>query len=111
LNVGGEADEGRVEILRASLPGDRMELARNLALPQLAERLRGCGLFLGHDSGISHLAAAVGTPALLLFGPTDPAIWAPANPHVRVLRGSGLTMAEITVPQVLAVLGEMTAMS
>ncbi len=92
LVVGGEADGMRVGAFRAALPNDRLELAENLPLPELAQRLRDCRLFLGHDSGISHLAAAVGTPSLLLFGPTDPAIWAPANPQVRVLRSPGLTM-------------------
>lgn len=105
--VGGEADEARVESLRASLPNERVQLAQNLALPELAGLLRNCGLFLGHDSGISHLAAAVGTPALLLFGPTDPAIWAPANPQVRVLRSSSLTMAGIEVSEVLAACREL----
>lgn len=46
-------------------------------------------VFLGHDSGISHLAAACGLPCLLLFGPTDPAVWAPQNPGVEVLRAPG----------------------
>jgi ADP-heptose:LPS heptosyltransferase len=43
-------------------------------------------LYIGNDSGITHLAAAVGTPVLALFGPTDPAVWAPRGPHVRVAR-------------------------
>jgi heptosyltransferase-2 len=42
--------------------------------------------FIGHDSGISHIAAAAGARCLLLFGWTDPAIWAPANQNVTVLR-------------------------
>jgi heptosyltransferase-2 len=53
-------------------------------LPSLAAVLERAALFLGHDSGISHLAAAVSAPCLLLFGPTDPAIWAPANHQVRI---------------------------
>ena len=99
--VGGEADQAPVERLRSGLPNDRVELVQNLTLTELAGRLQRCGVFLGHDSGISHLAAAVGTPALLLFGPTDPAIWAPANPQVRVLRSSSLTMAGIGVDEVM----------
>lgn len=43
-------------------------------------------LYIGNDSGITHLAAAVGAPVLALFGPTDPAVWAPRGPHVRVAR-------------------------
>jgi ADP-heptose:LPS heptosyltransferase len=45
-------------------------------------------LYVGNDSGITHLAAAVGTPVLALFGPTDPGVWAPRGPHVRVVRWS-----------------------
>lgn len=55
-------------------------------LEDLVGHLSSCRLFLGHDSGISHLAAACGAPCLLLFGPTDPALWAPPAPHVQVLR-------------------------
>src|SRR5688572_2804105 len=43
-------------------------------------------LYIGNDSGITHLAAAVGTPVLALFGPTDPTVWAPRGAHVRVAR-------------------------
>lgn len=57
-----------------------------LPLAELAARLSTCAAFFGHDSGISHLAAACGVPSLLLFGPTDPAVWAPPQPWVRVLR-------------------------
>jgi len=53
-------------------------------LYELACWLAGARLYVGNDCGITHLAAAVGTPVLALFGPTDPAIWAPRGPHVRV---------------------------
>jgi ADP-heptose:LPS heptosyltransferase len=44
-------------------------------------------LYIGNDSGITHLAAAVGTPVLALFGPaSDPAVWVPRGEHVRVGR-------------------------
>jgi heptosyltransferase III len=69
----------------------RIKVAINLPLLELATALARCRLFLGHDSGVSHLAAAVGTPCVLLFGPTDPAMWAPPGDQVRVLRrGPGL---------------------
>jgi heptosyltransferase III len=55
-------------------------------LEELVTYFSRCELFLGHDSGVSHLAAACGTPSVLLFGPTDPAMWAPPAPHVRTLR-------------------------
>lgn len=53
-------------------------------LYKLAQWLAGARLYIGNDSGITHLAAAVGTPLLALFGPTDPAVWAPRGAHVRV---------------------------
>lgn len=59
------------------------EPAHNLPLTALADRLSTCTAFAGHDSGVSHLAAACGLPCALLFGPTNPAVWAP--PHARTL--------------------------
>ena len=44
--------------------------------------LAGARLYIGNDSGISHLAAAVGTPTIVIFGPTDPAVWAPRGSRV-----------------------------
>ncbi len=58
----------------------------NAPLEELVDALSHCRLFLGHDSGISHLAAASGAKCVLLFGPTEPACWAPPAPNVRVLR-------------------------
>lgn len=46
-------------------------------LGDLAAWLSGARLFVGNDSGITHLAAALGVPTLALFGPTDPRVWAP----------------------------------
>jgi ADP-heptose:LPS heptosyltransferase len=55
-------------------------------LYELACWLARARLYVGNDSGITHLAAAVGTPVLALFGPTDPDVWAPRGPNVRVGR-------------------------
>lgn len=57
-------------------------------LPRVAAVLSRCRLFLGNDSGLSHLAAAVGGPEVVtLFGPTDPRVWAPPGDRVRVVTG------------------------
>lgn len=56
-----------------------------LTLPQVAALLRGCTLYLGNDSGISHLAGAVGARGAVLFGPSDPTTWAPRTDRLRVL--------------------------
>lgn len=53
-------------------------------LYELGCRLAGAALYVGNDSGITHLAAAVGTAVLALFGPTDPAVWAPRGANVKV---------------------------
>ncbi|MGH7256573.1 MAG: glycosyltransferase family 9 protein, partial [Nitrospirales bacterium] len=47
-----------------------------------------CALFIGNDNGPMHIAAAVGTPVLGLFGPSDPAVWGPrGNGHVVLYKG------------------------
>ena len=60
--------------------------ARIADLYDLACWLASARLYIGNDSGITHLAAAAGAPVLALFGPTDPAVWAPRGPNVRVGR-------------------------
>ena len=55
-------------------------------LYELACWLGRARLYVGNDCGITHLAAAVGTPVVALFGPTDPAVWAPRGPNVQVTR-------------------------
>ena len=55
-------------------------------LYDLACWLARASLYAGNDSGITHLAAAVGTPVLALFGPTDPEVWGPRGPNVRIAR-------------------------
>jgi heptosyltransferase-3 len=54
-------------------------------LYELAQWLGGARLYVGNDSGITHLAAAVGAPVVALFGPTDPQVWSPRGQRVRIL--------------------------
>ena len=56
------------------------------SLLDLANWMRGASFYIGNDSGISHLAAAIGLPGLVLFGPTNPAIWRPRSENIDVLR-------------------------
>lgn len=91
-----------VEVSRA-LPVEwvaREDGFRFADLGDLARWLAGARAFVGNDSGITHLAAAVGVPVVALFGPTDPAIWAPRGHRVRVIRGA--SMDDIRVDEVLA---------
>jgi heptosyltransferase III len=101
--VSGEADEKRTTQLRSCWKDKPVRFATNLPLTHLAALLEKT-IFVGHDSGISHLAAATGANCVLLFGPTDPAIWAPANPRVKVLRAPEGDLAKLPLANVLAAL-------
>ena len=83
LLVGGEAEEGRLERLAEIAP---CEVARSLPLVDLAVRLSACRVFLGHDSGITHLAAAAGLSTIVLWGDTNESVWKPQG-NVTVLKG------------------------
>lgn len=58
-----------------------------LALPAVVPVLRRASVFVGNDAGVTHLAAALGTPTVALFGDTDPAAWGPRGPRVRIAHG------------------------
>jgi heptosyltransferase-2 len=88
LLVGGEAEGERLQRLAAALPPARCQVAQSLPLADLAHRLASCRAFIGHDSGISHLAAAVGLPGVVLWGDTVEEIWRPPSEKVVVLRHS-----------------------
>ncbi len=55
----------------------QVEIVQNLHLGRAAALLAQCVLYLGNDSGLTHLAAAVGTPVVVLFGPTVPYLYPP----------------------------------
>jgi len=61
-------------------------------LYELACWLARASLYVGNDSGITHLAAAVGAPVLALFGPTDAAVWGPRGENVRIAHWNGPTL-------------------
>ncbi len=82
-------------------PEEQLEGAERFDnLYDLASWLARSHLFLGNDSGITHLAAASGTRVVALFGPTDPYVWAPRGESVSVLR-KGPSMGDIDVETVL----------
>ena len=99
--VSGEADEGRSRELQTIWRNDRVQFARNLPLPVLGAVLED-SIFVGHDSGISHLAAAAGAKCILLFGPTDPDIWAPMNENVEVIRAVSGELSDLGIIDVEA---------
>jgi heptosyltransferase-2 len=101
LLVSGEADEAQAHAFRSLKTNLRVRFAHDIRLPQLAAIL-GKIIFVGHDSGISHLAAAAGADCLLLFGPTDPAVWAPANRNVEIIRPVDSDLKNLSLDKVLS---------
>lgn len=94
--VGGESDQSAMRQLREAVGRmDRVRILENHPLPSVAAVLGRCDIFLGHDSGISHLAAAAGCRCALLFGPTDPEVWAPANDGVQIVASPTGEIADI----------------
>jgi heptosyltransferase-3 len=79
LIVGGESEGDRLEQLARLVPPGRVGLARSFPLADLAQLLAMASGFVGHDSGISHLAAAVGLPGLLLWGESKVEVWRPPS--------------------------------
>ena len=62
-------------------------VSRGLNLSKSAAVLAQAALYLGHDSGVTHLAAALAVPTVACFGPTNPRRWAPLGPTVSVVSG------------------------
>jgi heptosyltransferase-3 len=104
LLVEGEADAHPALALLEAWKDLPLLRARWLPLPILGALFRRATLFLGHDSGVTHLAAAANRalPIVALFGPTDPAVWAPPRPGVEVLR-SPFGLGSLAVEEVLSV--------
>ncbi len=88
--VTGPADETTCQLVRRLTKSPLHEL-RCHSLLQLAGVLVRCVAYVGNDSGISHLAAAVGAPTLAIFGPTDPQIWGPRGRWVWTMRAQPLS--------------------
>jgi len=104
LLVGGEAEGERLQRLAAALPPARVRVALSLPLADLAALIERCRGFLGHDSGISHLASALGLPGLILWGHTIEAVWRPTGENIRILRaptGLASLTAELVFAQLL----------
>jgi ADP-heptose:LPS heptosyltransferase len=88
LVIGGEADRHRLEPIAAVIPEHRRQVLAHRPLAEVAEALAQARCFIGHDSGITHLAAAVGLPGVALWGDTNDQVWRPRNDGIRLLRHS-----------------------
>ncbi len=79
-----------IERMNKGIPARELQLflSDNLPLEQAAALLDRCRSYFGNDSGMTHLAAWLGIKTVALFGPTDPALWAPPHPWVQVVKSS-----------------------
>jgi ADP-heptose:LPS heptosyltransferase len=84
--VTGYAEEDIEARLCALIPTAKPLVAANWPLLPTMALMGQAAVFIGHDSGLTHLAAALGRPTVALFGPTDPEIWSPRGEHVTVVQ-------------------------
>ena len=105
LLISGEADAAAAEALRATIPANKLRPCANRPLWDLVSELSRGKLFIGHDSGVTHVAAATGIRTVALFGPTDPLIWSPNGDQVTVIQSPDQTMTGLSVETVLDALG------
>lgn len=93
VRAAGQSARGASSAMRGGERGEDdaeggVEVVAGLELREVSALLAGADLYVGNDSGISHLAAAVGAPTVAIFGPTRAARWAPRGPNVSVLEPS-----------------------
>lgn len=85
--TGGPGDAALVDVVKRALPPTHVVDASTLtSLVSVAAVLERCDLMITGDTGPMHLAAAVGTPIVAVFGPSDPRRYAPRGPSDRVVR-------------------------
>jgi ADP-heptose:LPS heptosyltransferase len=107
--LGNERDEVAASGLAASSPRPSLNLAGKTSLRQAAAVLERATVFLGNDSGLGHLAAAVGTPTLTLFGPGEPERYHPWGPHAHWLVAPDDDLRNLAPAVVAARIREMLA--
>jgi heptosyltransferase III len=93
LLLSGPADHERLEVLLKLLPApppSLLKLLVDVPLLDLVPVLCQCRGYLGNDAGMTHLAALLGLPTLVLFGPTDPQTWQPRGRAVSIIHAPNL---------------------
>jgi len=100
LVVGGEAEIGKLDQIQQAISSEQVDFLENVPLPDLAQMLKSSRIFMGHDSGISHLSAALGVQSVILWGATNRILWGPQHHDVRFIQADE-AMDSITVDEVL----------
>jgi ADP-heptose:LPS heptosyltransferase len=80
-----EKNQDMVKRLQERVGLKNETLIINQELDHVTKLIADADLYIGNDSGITHLAAAVGTLTVALFGPSDPNVWRPLGQHVQIV--------------------------
>lgn len=84
--IEGPADSDACARVAGELPpGARIPVLRHAPVCEVAALLQMCGVFVGNDSGVAHLAAAAGARVRVMFRSTDPALWLPHGRDVKAV--------------------------
>lgn len=86
LLLDGPADSAAVAAVLDSIGSDRPPVLSDESPAALKGVLAHTSLFVGNDAGPTHLAALMGVPTVAVFGPSDPVLWSPIGPAVKVVR-------------------------
>lgn len=84
--IGNEGDQAYAEAILREAGKEAINLCGRLSLGETAALCKTAAALVGPDSGIAHLAVALGTPAVVLFGPSDPAKWGPPEGGGKAIR-------------------------
>jgi heptosyltransferase-3 len=119
----GPGEESLIGQVAKEIPASTMMLGLNI--PEMAELIRGARLYIGNDSGPMHLAAAVGTPTVAVWGSSNSERWRPWRVTHRVVQNpfecnpcpgyrcliadSPLCIESVTVEQVNAAVQDLLA--
>jgi ADP-heptose:LPS heptosyltransferase len=96
--ITGPADEAVEPLARWAEKYHSILRIHDISLPVLSALLSLGRIYIGNDSGVSHLAAASGVPTISIFGPTDPSVWSPWNPNVKALKRTWREEDVLTIP-------------
>ena len=100
--LGNSAEQDSCACIAADLALPCLNLAGMTDLLQAAAILQRATLFIGNDSGLGHMAAAVGTSTVTVFGPGDPLRYHPRHPRARWVQSPTGAIADVSVDEVLA---------
>jgi heptosyltransferase III len=83
----GPAEEDLEAVLQHG-PQSQPQVVKTRTFQELITVLESAVIYIGNDSGVSHLAAFLGVPTLVIFGPSDPDRWRPFGDHVRIVKAA-----------------------